>query len=1009
VRITVAPGIDLDARAGATVKNVGAVAAREGAPLPDRPWCGDVRLDPEHPVGTWPLVDGARLAPERSTPCAPPRGVIARAIAGPDAGRWATLVDGTATIGRDDACSLRLDDPFLSRTHATVRDSSRVEDASTTNGTRRWRDGALRRGRRVADLRPGDVLDVGRSLVVIEDPEHPATARAEEVAASPRETVAKRLAPLAGSLAMGVMMAAVTGRWWILLIGMAYPAVAVGPALAASRRPTRRLDADAIPCPLPGSREFWSARRGTIAVVGEGPAARGVARAIVLTRGRAPAEGSWTERWMSWLPPATHEAAEVRIGGEAPSWAETVVRVDGAVASVECGGVARVAPAAVVSEDAAEAWARAIAGASSESALPSTVRLDDLDAPAEAPPRANGARRSIAAPIGAGPSGPLVLDLDAHGPHLLVAGTTGSGKSALLETLVLALADRYCPDDLAIALIDFKGGAGLGACMDLPHVAGTLTDLDAHLARRSLAALADEVAERKRRLRDAGHPSFHEWEASGDAPARLLVVIDEYQELVALYRDFLPDLARLAAQGRSLGLHLVLATQRPAGAVTPEVRANVGSTIALRVVSEAESRDLVGSRDAAEIPRDAPGRAILASGGERSVFQGALASATPAPIVQRLGSDPPEPDAAGLAARVRERWTPSRAPRLWLPPLPARLTARDGQDGSDGAVWLGRGDLPSQRTQPDCSWLPSSGPLVVAGPGGSGRTTALETVAAQAERCGLVPRWLPNDPREAARTIALVREADDALLLVDDAVRAFSALADVDRGQGQESLLDLLARAAPVVLALPLGAPQRLATHASVRVILSGGDPAEEALWSVPRALQALPRTPGRGVVGDGGAWMETQIAVLRAAPRATLVSPLPATVDPDDLPGTLVDGRVPVGVGGDAAVVVGIDPRRPILVVGDAPRERGLVEAALERLGRRCDVSLSVTTLDNALSRPRREIASSTVVIAAPTPRALSDVHPGDAPGLVDARPATGRVVVVADGVAFAAQLATG
>src|SRR5690606_38455147 len=140
--------------------------------------------------------------------------------------------------------------------------------------------------------------------------------------------------------------------------------------------------------------------------------------------------------------------------------------------------------------------------------------------------------------IGADAAGPVTLDLDAHGPHALVAGTTGSGKSALLESMVLSLTGQSSPADLCVAILDFKGGAGMRACLGLPHVVGTLTDLDGTQGRRALTALASEVADRKRALATHELASFHDWELRGGAPPRLLVVADEYQELSAAYRDF---------------------------------------------------------------------------------------------------------------------------------------------------------------------------------------------------------------------------------------------------------------------------------------------------------------------------------------------------------------------------------------------------------------------------------------------------------------------------------------
>jgi len=736
--------------------------------------------------------------------------------------------------------------------------------------------------------------------------------------------------------------------------------------------------------------------------------ARGFARAVVLARGRAPRDGAWSEPWMSWLAVAQPGDADVVIVDEPPSWADTVVRAGPTGTTIDARGQSQTAPIVCVSSQAAEAWARAIAGASRSAALPSTTRLADLDDGDRAGAMPSGAARRFAAPIGVTAAGPLVWDLDAHGPHLLVAGTTGSGKSALLETLILALADRHGPDELHIALIDFKGGAGLRACMALPHVAGTLTDLDPHLARRALAALADELAERKRRLASAGYSSFHAWEAAGGAPPRLLVVADEYQELVAHYREFLPDLTRLAAQGRSLGLHLVLATQRPAGAVTPEVRANIGSTIALRVSSEAESRDLVGAADAADIPRALPGRAILAAEGDRTPFQVALPSAEPSPPVSRWSRTCQDADADGLAARVAARWSERRATALWLAPLPDCLGEADRPPLAPNDLWLGRGDLPADRTQPELTWDPDSGPLVVAGPTDSGRTTLLATLAAQARSRGLDPVWLPSDPREAGRTIGLLRTRENWLLLVDDGARALAGLAEVDRGARHEDLVNMLAWGKPIALALPLSGPQRLASHASVRVVLTGGDPSDEALWSLPRSLQGLGRAPGRAAIGTGGEWIEAQVARLPAATPRPLVASLPTQLALDALPGMTDDGLVPIGVGGDDASVVRLDPRRPVIVVGDSGRARESVAAAISQSGQRVGSAIRVTSVENPLVVPRTDLEAAAVVVATPTCRLVADVCTSDVAGLVDPRPVPGRVVVIVDGTAQAVQLAT-
>ena len=1016
MRITVHPSLDLDARPGASVRDICDAARAEGVSLASRPWCGNVVLDADHPVGVWPLVEGALLSTDRSRPCAPPRGLTVRVVAGPDSGGW-VAADHATSIGRDPGCDLAIADPAISRVHARIAHglATTVADAGSANGTARWRSGRRRRiGRRI-ECDAGDLIEAGDSLLALEDPGDARRERAapQGLSGSRRdvgEAVAARLGPLIGSLGTAAMMAVMTGRWWILAVGMLYPGYVIAPAvLGRFRSHLFPPDVAAIPSPLEESREFWGGLTGTIAIAGDTERGRGFARAVVLARGRAPREGTWGEPWMSWLAPADRGDAAIVVveGDEPPSWADTVVRVGPRDATILARGRSHLAPAATISRESAEAAARALAGASRTAALPATSRLADLAGHRGVEAWPHGAPRILATPIGVTATGPIELNLDAHGPHLLVAGTTGAGKSALLETLVLGLADRWGPADLAVALIDFKGGAGLRSCMDLPHVAGTLTDLDPHLARRALTALGEELAERKRCLAEAGHASFHGWEAAGGAPPRLLVIADEYQELVAHYREFLPDLTRIAAQGRSLGLHLVLATQRPAGAVTPEIRANIGSTIALRVSSEAESRDLIGAADASEIPRELPGRAILAVGPDRTPFQAALPSSQPSPLVSRWSSAPQDADAAGLAERVRQRWSGSRAPALWLPPLPGLLGQAQFPRTLPGKVWLGRGDIPEGREQPEVTWDPASGPLVVAGPSGSGRTTVLRTAGAQARSCGLDPIWLPADPREAARTVALLRTRTGWLLLIDDGVQALASLGDVDRGAPRDDVVNMLACAKPVVLALPLSGPQRLASHASVRVVLAGGDPSDEALWSVPRSLQARGRVSGRASVGAGGRWLEVQMATLADPNPKPLVVSLPTAFGAGELPRDLTAEGFPIGIGGDDAGVVRANPSRPILVVGESGRDRTAAATIIALLAERAGVAAQPRDVENALTLPRGDLERSTVVVAAPNARLISDVHCPDPAGLVDPRPGPGRVVVIADGIARAVQLA--
>ena len=217
-------------------------------------------------------------------------------------------------------------------------------------------------------------------------------------------------------------------------------------------------------------------------------------------------------------------------------------------------------------------------------------------------------------------NGPLVLDLVADGPHLLVGGTTGSGKSELLRSMVAGLALSADPAHLAFVLIDYKGGAAFDRCAEMPHVAGMVTDLDDRLAERALVCLEAELRHREERLRAAGAEDLAAFRArtghaGGDPLPRLVVVVDEFATLAAELPEFLRSLVGIAQRGRSLGVHMVLATQRPAGVVTDDIRANTTCRIALRVTDRHDSNDVIDSPDAAASHANGPAGRWPASDG----------------------------------------------------------------------------------------------------------------------------------------------------------------------------------------------------------------------------------------------------------------------------------------------------------------------------------------------------------------------------------------------------------
>ena len=223
--------------------------------------------------------------------------------------------------------------------------------------------------------------------------------------------------------------------------------------------------------------------------------------------------------------------------------------------------------------------------------------------------------------IGACYDGPFGVDLRQDGPHALIAGTTGAGKSELLQTMIASLACANRPDEMTFVLVDYKGGSAFKDCVHLPHVTGLVTDLDAHLTQRALASLSAELTRRERCWPPPGpRTSRNTPNAGGRQPRRpgplprLVIVIDEFASLVRDLPDFVTGLVDIAQRGRSLGIHLILATQRPSGVVSADIRANTNLRIALRVTDAAESTDVIDAPDAAQISRATPGRGYVRLG-----------------------------------------------------------------------------------------------------------------------------------------------------------------------------------------------------------------------------------------------------------------------------------------------------------------------------------------------------------------------------------------------------------
>ena len=674
-----------------------------------------------------------------------------------------------------------------------------------------------------------------------------------------------------------------------------------------------------------------------------------------------PKAGAAVARWYGTAAPQHHVMWLARQVGHVPAWCRAVLQVTATSARRrDADGPWRDTRLVAAHEDVAEDQLRWCAGA------PRPTPRHDESGPAPAVPGLDacptgvvlGALPGVPAPdvgsvlrawarpgsglplpLGRGPGGAaVVLDLARDGPHALVAGTTGAGKSELLTTLVLGLALSRPPERLAVLLVDFKGGTGLPVVADLPHVVGHLSDLDAAGARRALRGLSAELRRREGLLAAVGARDLAELDPdSPDTPARLVVVVDEFRALVDDLPELVPGLGRLAAQGRSLGVHLLLATQRPAGAVQADLRANVTLRIALRVADGVDSSDVVDVPDAARIPSDRPGLAVLrGAGGPPRAVQVARAAPRPTtppvrwapPAVALLGGDhrawTPRTSEGGqadarawadaLAAAAVGRRPPSGP---WLPELPRRVSVRDVPAGA--GLPLAVSDLPDELRRGGVRWDPGSGHLLVLGGPGSGRTTTLLAVAHAAAVAGHdvhaigLPAspdapWCPSltcdditriarltrtitgprsDARGAAEPPGPGPTAQPALaplrplLVIDDVEAVLSELGALARGAAADRLTSLWTTAgSPVAVVAGAGvgpATGRLLASFADRLVLGAPDPSADALAGVPSALAGHRPQPGRAVhIGrEGAALCHVALPDDGAARRWTPGAPL--------------------------------------------------------------------------------------------------------------------------------------
>ncbi|AWB44411.1 type VII secretion protein EssC [Paenibacillus sp. CAA11] len=376
------------------------------------------------------------------------------------------------------------------------------------------------------------------------------------------------------------------------------------------------------------------------------------------------------------------------------------------------------------------------------------------------------------------------LDAEGHGPHGLIAGTTGSGKSGLLQSLVAVIAANYHPHDAAFLMIDYKGGGMSGPLRHLPHVIGSLTNLDGRMVARAKTALRAELIRRQKLLQEAGYfehidDYYQSGAALGPLP-HLFVIVDEFAELKRDYPDFIDELVSVASIGRTLGLHLILSTQKPAGVVDDKIWSNARFRICLRVEEEADSRDMLKAPHAAHITIPGRGYVQIGSGALEEVqfaWSGAkcpeisLQGQAEWTLYRVLLSGEREPwtlpnketasaeagsqqmirqvEAVALyVSNLAEQEEVHRLEGLWLPPLPERISPSQMESvppASGLSACVGLVDNPAGQRRFPLEVALDQGNFALYGIPGSGKTTFVQSMLmslssrySRGEWCGYV-------------------------------------------------------------------------------------------------------------------------------------------------------------------------------------------------------------------------------------------------------------------------------
>ena len=447
--------------------------------------------------------------------------------------------------------------------------------------------------------------------------------------------------------------------------------------------------------------------------------------------------------------------------------------------------------------------------------------------------------------IGVAGAAPAVVDLVEDGPHAVVVGTTGAGKSELLITWALAMARACTPDEVVLMLADFKGGTAFTALAELPHVVGVLTDLDGALAERAVRSLAAEVRRRERVIGDAGARDVNDPRVR---LPRLVVMIDEFPALVTQHPELEAVFTDIAARGRALGIHLIVGAQRIAGAVRDATLANMPLRLALRTADAADSRAVIGTDEAARLSGGADGRGVCFIRRSGDV----------APIRTRIALTAPH----DIAAVVGTHPEPPQDVRPWLPPLPPRIPAHTLS--APVGIAVGVADDPDEQRQPVVFLQPGERGLFVFGAARSGKSSIARLVSDGVPAAVTIP----SDPEHAWDVLAELVERPAPVVVCDDLDILLAAWPDPWATEGAGRLERLVRSAGATQSTFVFtaqrmsGSLARIAELLPRRAVLAMSGRVEHLAAGGDAATFREFRTPGRGVL-DG---RETQFALAGEA-----------------------------------------------------------------------------------------------------------------------------------------------